>query len=454
VRIDPQSRHVIVGDRAVPLNWRSFEALRIIVEASGEVVSRERLMEALWPAVHVEESSLNQCISQLRKAIEDGEGGVTIIETVPRRGYRLAATVSEEIPEPETTSATQPPAKPPRRFTAVFVMLLTSVAIAGLIVGNRWFERRQALKLAREGLIALRDSRPRGGGDTVGKLRKALHQFPELPLAYAGLAEAMVRSDDSLPHQPVAMAEKSVQLDPDCAECQGILGWILLTREWKWKQAEPHLYAAVQRLPRDARVRLRWAQYLSTRGRLDEAEREVEEAPRLAPAESAVHTMRAGILYLRKEWVGSIAAARQSLAMNPDDFAAWAWIYRSEMMRGNDRDAIWALVQSHGSYMALSEESKENLVEHLFAIHKRAGLEGVLRHWLDDTSSPPGISRLRYNRAAWRLGLKDRPGAIGELRNLFDYRPFQTIYLAVDPAFEPLHSDPAFQEILQKVGID
>jgi hypothetical protein len=93
-------------------------------------------------------------------------------------------------------------------------------------------------------------------------------------------------------------------------------------------------------------------------------------------------------------------------------------------------------------------------VEHLFAIHKRAGLEGVLRHWLDDTSSPPGISRLRYNRAAWRLGLKDRPGAIGELRNLFDYRPFQTIYLAVDPAFEPLHSDPAFQEILQKVGID
>jgi tetratricopeptide (TPR) repeat protein len=161
-------------------------------------------------------------------------------------------------------------------------------------------------------------------------LRKALHQFPELPLAYAGLAEAMVRSDDSLPHQPVAMAEKSVQLDPDYAECQGILGWILLTREWKWKQAEPHLYAAVQRLPRDARVRLKWAQYLSTRGRLDEAEREVEEAVRLAPAESAVHTMRAGILYLCKEWVGSIAAARQSLAMNPDDFAAWAWIYRSE----------------------------------------------------------------------------------------------------------------------------
>jgi DNA-binding winged helix-turn-helix (wHTH) protein len=181
VRIDPQSRHVIVGDRAVPLNWRSFEALRIIVEASGEVVSRERLMEALWPAVHVEESSLNQCISQLRKAIEDGEGGVTIIETVPRRGYRLAATVSEEIPEPETTSATQPLAKPPRRFTAVFVMLLTSVAIAGLIVGNRWFERRQALKLAREGLIALRDSRPRGGGDTAESCAKLSTSFRSCP---------------------------------------------------------------------------------------------------------------------------------------------------------------------------------------------------------------------------------------------------------------------------------
>ena len=205
------------------------------MEARGEVVSRERLMEALWPEVRIEESSLNQCISLLRKAIEDGEGGVTIIETIARRGYRLAATVSEEIPEPETTSATQPAAKPPRRFTAVFVVLLTGVAIAGLITGNRWFERRQALKLAREGLIELRDSRPKVGGDTVAKLRKALQQFPRLPLACAGLAEAMVRSHDSLPHQPVAMAEKSVQLDPDCAECQGILGWILLTGEWKWK---------------------------------------------------------------------------------------------------------------------------------------------------------------------------------------------------------------------------
>jgi len=154
---------VIVGDRAVPLNWRSFEALGIIVEARGEVVSRERLMEALWPEVRIEESSLNQCISLLRKAIEDGEGGVTIIETIARRGYRLAATVSEEIPEPETTSATQPAAKPPRRFTAVFVVLLTGVAIAGLITGNRWFERRQALKLAHEGLIELRDSRPKVG---------------------------------------------------------------------------------------------------------------------------------------------------------------------------------------------------------------------------------------------------------------------------------------------------
>jgi len=151
-------------------------------------------------------------------------------------------------------------------------------------------------------------------------------------------------------------------------------------------------------------MRLRWAQYLSTRGRLDEAEREVEEAVRLKPAESAVHTMRAGILYLRKEWVNSIAAARQSLAMNPDDFAAWAWIYRSEMMLGNDRDAIWALVQNHGSYMGLSEKSKENLMEHLFAIHKRAGLDGVLKHWLNHTSSPPGISRLRYHRLPGALG--------------------------------------------------
>ena len=97
--VDLAANRVTDQGRQLPLNWRSFQALRLLMEARGNVVEREELFRRLWPDGEVDESTLGKCISQLRKSLTDGHSGAEYVETIPRVGYRLAMPVEEVSPE-------------------------------------------------------------------------------------------------------------------------------------------------------------------------------------------------------------------------------------------------------------------------------------------------------------------------------------------------------------------
>jgi DNA-binding winged helix-turn-helix (wHTH) protein/pimeloyl-ACP methyl ester carboxylesterase len=98
-RIDVTER-VLLGEQGpVSLTPKAFDLLLCLVENSGHILAKDELMQQVWPDSFVEENNLAQNISTLRKALE--AGGEKFIETVPRRGYRFAATVNEiedEVP--------------------------------------------------------------------------------------------------------------------------------------------------------------------------------------------------------------------------------------------------------------------------------------------------------------------------------------------------------------------
>ena len=68
------------------------ELLVTLVQAEGKVLSREELQQRLWPATVVEEGSLTSHISLLRKALGENPKAQDFIETIPKRGYRFAAS--------------------------------------------------------------------------------------------------------------------------------------------------------------------------------------------------------------------------------------------------------------------------------------------------------------------------------------------------------------------------
>src|SRR5580700_3999156 len=81
--------------RDVPLRPKAFEVLRYLVENADRLVTKDELIRAIWPNVIVTDEALTHCVSEARRAI--GDGGQAIIKTVPRRGYRFAAAVTQTV---------------------------------------------------------------------------------------------------------------------------------------------------------------------------------------------------------------------------------------------------------------------------------------------------------------------------------------------------------------------
>ncbi len=107
--IDLQYLELRKGGRRVPLQEQPFRVLSLLLERPGEVVTREELQTRLWPAdtyVGFDEG-INTAIRKLRLAFGDSADNPRFIETVPRRGYRFIAPVSEtpRAPDREGTGA-------------------------------------------------------------------------------------------------------------------------------------------------------------------------------------------------------------------------------------------------------------------------------------------------------------------------------------------------------------
>jgi len=96
-RLDIDERLLMRDGRMAPLPPKVFDTLLVLVENSGRVVSKDELMQSLWPDTFVEESNLTQNISQLRRALSEGTAGAQYIETIPKRGYRFVANVQPVV---------------------------------------------------------------------------------------------------------------------------------------------------------------------------------------------------------------------------------------------------------------------------------------------------------------------------------------------------------------------
>src|SRR5687767_13093617 len=89
-----------IDGRRVAVETKPPELLRELLLNAGELVAKDQLMDKIWPDVEVVEASLPTAIGKLRRALNDDRRDRPIIETVARRGYRLAVPVEvEQLPD-------------------------------------------------------------------------------------------------------------------------------------------------------------------------------------------------------------------------------------------------------------------------------------------------------------------------------------------------------------------
>ena len=132
----------------VPLPPKAVETLLLLVQSPGQVVSKEEIMRAVWPDAVVEENNLTQQISLLRKALGNGGGGGTWIQTVPKRGYRFVPPDPVPVPAPA-------PVREPWRGKRIAIAAAALIIIAATaVIATRPAEIRSVAVLPIQPLTA------------------------------------------------------------------------------------------------------------------------------------------------------------------------------------------------------------------------------------------------------------------------------------------------------------
>jgi len=108
-RVDVALSRLERDGRSIPLPPKAFDLLLLLAQNPDRIVRKTEIIETLWPDTFVDDANLTQHIYTLRKALGDQPDGRPYIETLARRGYRLAATVRSVEP---TTAESRPAARP------------------------------------------------------------------------------------------------------------------------------------------------------------------------------------------------------------------------------------------------------------------------------------------------------------------------------------------------------
>jgi DNA-binding winged helix-turn-helix (wHTH) protein/tetratricopeptide (TPR) repeat protein len=122
-RLDLANESLWRERKEIRLHPKAFALLRFLVERAGQTVSKETLLQAVWPKVYVTDAVLSVYIAEIRKALGDDPKEPKFIETMHRRGYRFIAAITP-VPQPastETAAASEATLKPMSREAATMI---------------------------------------------------------------------------------------------------------------------------------------------------------------------------------------------------------------------------------------------------------------------------------------------------------------------------------------------
>ncbi len=148
--VSPSLNRIGEGSGCVQVEPRVMHVLVCLASRPGAVISRRELLDTVWPKVVVKEEALTHVISQLRRAFDDDPRNPRIIETIRKGGYRLIASVEDDLSPATVLGATAKPGLRPGRLA-----LIAFVAVAALVLLRGFWPDSPA-----PGPLPLLDARP------------------------------------------------------------------------------------------------------------------------------------------------------------------------------------------------------------------------------------------------------------------------------------------------------
>jgi serine/threonine-protein kinase len=290
-----------------------------------------------------------------------------------------------------------------------------------------------------------------GFGKAVGYYNQAIERDPAYALAYAGLADAYYWvSNTYLPPREAmeksrAAAMRALDRDSLLSEVRLSLALVKMAYDFDWPGAEAEFRRSIELNPGFAGAHLWLGRYLTFRGRFDEGTAELQRAKQLDPLSPFISIETGLPAFFMRRYDEAIENARKTVEMYPSFYFAHYVLGDQELQRGDVTSAV-AEFQT-----ALRLEDSPVALAGLGRAYAAAGeisrADSILRD-LSRRRYPPAYDiALIYST----MGKTDR--AFAWLRQAYEDRNDQLVWLRYDPRLDPLRSDPRFMTLIQELDL-
>jgi TolB-like protein/DNA-binding winged helix-turn-helix (wHTH) protein len=293
----------------------------------------------------------------------------------------------------------------------------------------------------------------------IGYLEQAMHADSDYAAADAALADAylLLGVFEYWPPQMAfpkakAAASKALEIDPNSALAHSALGAVYDFYDWNWLAAAREYECALQLDPSDAWARLHTSNHLLITGRTAEAFSQLSRAIELDPLSFLINEQRALALFFTRDYDHSIEVSRKLLELEPNFILAREVLARAYEAKGMHEEAFDEWLKT----FVLKGERK--YADRLSRARVNLGLSGaqqlMARTNLQRLQGPSQRRQVPAIRFVWAyLELHDYDSAVDWLYRAYGERSSTLLYLKLDPGFDPLRSNPRFQELIRRIGL-
>ncbi|MFI5114571.1 MAG: winged helix-turn-helix domain-containing protein [Terriglobales bacterium] len=466
-----------------------FRALAVLLSRPNHLVTREELRQALWPdGVFVDfDRGISTAIKRLRDSLGDSADNPIFIETVERRGYRWIGPVQGMEPSAEDGAqlggqAVAPPlphASP--RWKFIFALPVLALLFAAWIFRPSYRSakagsktqptsssssaglplhaaNREAEEFYLKGRYYWEKRTPDSLNKAVDSFMQSIVHDPGYAPAYVGLADCynllreytLMPASEAYP-RALAAAKKAVELGPQSSEAHASLAFVSFFGMWDAATADTEFRRAIDLNPSNAIAHHWYATYLECLRRYPESLAEIDRAQALEPSSKSVLADKGAILFDAGRQQDAIALLKQMEENEPDfisphrylkfiyllaaDYPHYLQEARSEASLMHDSSALAVVEATEKGFAA---GGGKDLLMTLRRQQTKLYERGLLSpYFLAVTCSLQG----------------DKQEALRYLRTAYDRHADGLFQIETDRAFDNLHNEPAFRQLVAEVGL-
>jgi DNA-binding winged helix-turn-helix (wHTH) protein/Tfp pilus assembly protein PilF len=466
-----------------------FRALALLLTRPGEVITRQEFRQALWPGdVYVDfEQGISSAVMRLRDALGDSAENPIFIETIERRGYRWIGPFQRVEPVQEKSPANQSPEKPsnaveppPRPSTwwkIVFVLPVLAFLLAvwsfrpgfgntkasakSSLVPSRGLHQpanREAEDFYLRGRFYWNKRTPASLNQALEAFTQAIARDPNYSDAYVGLAdcynllrEFSAMSGNEAYFKAFAAAKKAVELDEQSPEAHASLAFVTFWGMWDAADAEKEFRRAIELDPNNVKAHHWYATFLNALGRHDEALTEIDLARKLAPDSSSILADKGELQWSAGHHEQALQLLKQLEVAEPDFISPHLYLRLAYFETGDYTNYI---VELKRDALLTHDAAQSSVAEVAANGFGKGGQQGLLEAQLAEQRKLYQQGKLSpYFLAQTEARLGNKREAIRYLTICVKSHDEVVLNLIDDQGFISLQGDPAFRQLLGKIGL-